>query len=514
MSQAATAHPPFSTPQLVIATLALALATFMQVLDTTIANVSIPAIAGDLGVTPNQGTWVITAFAAANAIFMPLTGWLAKRFGEVHLFVLSTFLFALTSWLCGLAPDYGVLIAARVLQGIVAAPMMSLSQSLLLSIYPKHKQGLALAFWAMTATIGPIVGPLLGGYITDNFSWSWIFYINVPIGFLSAFVVWSMLKDRETSILKLPIDFTGLALLIVGVASLQIMLDKGNDLDWFNSTTIIILALIATVSLSIFIVWEIFDEHPVVDLTLFANRNFSVGTIAISLGYTIFLGGGVIFPLWLQTQLGYSAFWAGFASAGVGIFAFLLSPVVGSNLHRLNLRVIVSISFIIFAASYYWMAQFTVNITLMDAFLPRLLMGAGMATFFVPLTSIIISEIAITRVASAMGLVNFLRILGGSFGTSIATTMWERQGDVHHAVYSENITRFSHTTQEFIDSIEHLGMAALPVINHIIDQQASTRSNDDILLLSSYISIALIFVVWFAKPPFMSKKPKVVVLEE
>jgi MFS transporter, DHA2 family, multidrug resistance protein len=503
----------FSTPMLAVATLALALATFMQVLDTTIANVSIPAIAGDLGVTPNQGTWVITAFAAANAIFMPLTGWLARRFGEVHLFVLSTFLFAAVSWLCGLSPDYKILIAARVLQGIVAAPMMSLSQSLLLSIYPKHKQGLALAFWAMTATIGPIVGPLLGGYITDNFSWSWIFYINVPIGFISAFIVWQMLKTRETKILKLPIDFTGLALLIVGIGALQILLDKGNELDWFASTTIIALAVIATISLSFFVVWEIFDNNPVVDLTLFKNRNFTIGTIAISLGYTIFLGGGVIFPLWLQTQLGYTAFWAGFASAAVGIFAFLLSPIVGSNLHRLNLRVLVSISFMIFATSYYWMAHFTVGISLSEASLPRLLMGAGMAMFFVPLTSIIISEIEPTRIASAMGLVNFLRILGGSFGTSIATTMWERRGDLHHAIYSEHITRFSHATQEFIGSLDHMSIAALPMINHIIDQQASTRASDDILLVSSYISIGLIFLVWFAKPPFMSKKPKTVVLE-
>ena len=504
----------FSTFQLTIATLALALATFMQVLDTTIANVSIPAISGNLGVTPNEGTWVITAYAAANAIFMPLTGWLSKRFGEVHLFTFSTFSFALVSWLCGLSLDYNMLIFARVLQGIVAAPMMALSQSLLLSIYPKHKQGLALAFWAMTATVAPIVGPLLGGYITDNFSWSWIFYINIPIGFISAFVVITMLKERETTILKLPIDYIGLALLIVGVGALQIMLDKGNNLDWFNSNIIIILAVIATVALSIFIVWEFFHEHPVVDLTLFTSRNFTIGTIAITLGYSVFLGGGVIFPLWLQTQLGYNAFWAGFASAGVGVFAFLLSPIVGGNMHRLNLRVLVSISFIIFAVSYYWMAQFTVNISLMDAFMPRLLMGAGMAMFFVPLTSIIISEIAITRVASAMGLVNFLRILGGSFGTSIATTAWAREGDIHHAVYSEHITKFSHTTLEFMQTLKHFSIPPLPMINHIINQEASTRANDDILLISSYICIALILLIWFAKPPFISKKPKVITLED
>ncbi len=504
----------FSAIELTIATLALALATFMQVLDTTIANVSIPAISGNLGVTPNEGTWVITAYAAANAIFMPLTGWLAKRFGEVHLFAFSTFSFAMASWLCGLSLNYNMLIFARILQGIVAAPMMALSQSLLLAIYPKHKQGLALAFWAMTATIAPIVGPLLGGYITDNFSWSWIFYINIPVGILSSVVVITMLKERETKILKLPIDYIGLALLIIGVGALQIMLDKGNDLDWFNSNTIVILAVIAVIALSIFIVWEIFEEHPVVDLTLFKSRNYTIGTIAITLGYSVFLGGGVIFPLWLQTQLGYSAFWAGFASAGVGIFAFLLSPVIGGNMHRLNLRVLVSISFLIFAATYYAMAQFTVNISLLDAFLPRLLMGAGMAMFFVPLTSIIISEIAVSRVASAMGLVNFLRIIGGSFGTSIATTAWARGSDIHHAIYSEHITKFSHTALQFINRLKEANIPSLPMINHIINQQASTRANDDILLVSSYICIALIFLIWFAKPPFISKKEKAPVLED
>jgi len=500
--------------QLAIATLALAFATFMQVLDTTIANVSIPAISGDLGATTNEGTWIITAFAAANAIFMPLTGWLAKRVGEVRLFALSTSLFSIASLLCGLATDFNMLILARVLQGAVAAPMMPLSQSLLLAIYPKHKQGLALAFWAMTATIGPIVGPLMGGYITDNFSWSWIFYINVPVGLLSAIVVWSMLKNNETKILKLQIDYVGLILLIVGVGSLQIMLDKGNDLDWFNSSTIIYLAIISTITISILIVWEIYNEHPIIDLTLFKNRNFTIGTIAVSLGYGTFLGGGVIFPLWLQTQLGYSAFWAGFASAGVGIFAFLLSPVVGSNLHRLNLRVLVSLSFIIFAISYYLMAQFTVNISFIDAFIPRLIMGAGMAMFFVPLTSIIISEITITRVASAMGLVNFLRILAGSFGTSIATTAWARDSEIHHAIYSENVNNFSQTTIEFIDKLKENSLPPLHTINLLINQQASTRANDDILLVSSYICVGLILLIWFAKPPFISKKPKVAKLED
>lgn len=495
-------------PILVLLTLALTLATFMQVLDTTIANVSIPAISGDLGVAPTQGTWIITAFGVSNAIAMPLTGWLARRFGEVKLFVFSTSLFSLTSMLCGMAPTFEILIIGRVLQGAVAAAMMPLSQSLLLANYPVDKKGLALAFWAMTATVGPIAGPLLGGYITDNYVWSWIFYINIPIGIFSAFVVWKLINHRETKITKSPIDYIGLSLLIIGVGALQIFLDKGNELDWFASSTIIVLAIISGVGILFFIVWELFDEHPVVDLKLFKNRNFTIGTISISLGYGVFLGGGVVFPLWLQTQLGYTAFWAGFATAAVGVFAFLLSPVIGANMHRLNLRVVVSVSFSLFAISYFIMSNFTTGIDLFHVATPRLIMGVAMAMFFVPLTSIIISQIDHTKIASAMGLVNFLRILGGSLGTSIGVTLWQRWGSVHHANLSENITAFSHESLDALKGMSTLTHAPLSLIDRIINQQALTISNDEILLASGYIFLLLIPVIWFAKPPFMTSKAK------
>ena len=495
-------------PTLVLLTLALTLATFMQVLDTTIANVSIPTISGDLGVAPTQGTWIITAFGVSNAIAMPLTGWLARRFGEVKLFVFSTSLFSLTSMLCGMAPSFEILILGRVLQGAVAAAMMPLSQSLLLAHYPVDKKGLALAFWGMTATIGPIAGPLLGGYITDNYSWSWIFYINIPIGIFSSFVVWKLINHKETDITKSPIDYIGLSLLIIGVGSLQVFLDKGNELDWFASPTIITLAIISAIGILFFIIWELFDEHPVVDLKLFKNRNFTIGAISISLGYATFLGGGIVFPLWLQTQLGYTAFWAGFATAAVGVFAFLLSPIIGANMHRLNLRVVVSISFLLFATSYFMMSNFTTGIDLFHVAAPRLIMGIAMAMFFIPLTSIIISQIHHTKIASAMGLVNFLRILGGSLGTSIGVTLWERWGSVHHATLSENITAFSHESIEAIKGMSVVTHTPLSLIDRMITQQALTISNDEILLASGYIFLLLIPLVWFAKPPFMTSKKK------
>ena len=292
--------PPLKGGRLLLGTLGLSLATFMNVLDSSIANVSLPAIAGDFAVSPNQGTWVITSFAVSNAISLPLTGWLTQRFGMVRLFTLSIFLFVVASLLCGLAPNLGMLIFFRVIQGLVAGPMIPLSQSLLLQSYPKEKSGTALALWSMTTLVAPIAGPVLGGWITDNITWPWIFYINVPVGALAIVVTWSLYKDRETPTRKLPIDSIGLIALVIWVGAMQIMLDKGKELDWFASNFIVVLALIALIGFVFFLIWELGEEHPVVDLTLFTRRNFWVGTVALSLGYGVFFGNVVLLPLWLQ----------------------------------------------------------------------------------------------------------------------------------------------------------------------------------------------------------------------
>src|SRR6478672_6982550 len=292
----AAAAPPLTGSALVLGTIALSLATFMNVLDTSIANVSIPAISGDLGVSPSQGTWVITSFAVANAISVPLTGWLTQRFGPVRLFVMSILLFVVASWLCGLAPNIGMLIAFRVLQGFVAGPMIPLSQTLLLASYPRAKAGTAMAMWAMTVLVAPVAGPLLGGWITDNISWPWIFYINIPVGLFAAAVTWSIYHKRETPRVKRPIDGVGLALVFLWVGSLQIMLDKGKELDWFHSNTIITFAVLAVIALAVFIAWELTDDHPVVDIRLFARRNFLFGAGTLAIAYGLFFGNVVLLP--------------------------------------------------------------------------------------------------------------------------------------------------------------------------------------------------------------------------
>ena len=409
--------------QLVMLTLAVSLGIFMNVLDTSIANVAIPTIAGNMAVSFDEGTWVITSFTVSMAIVLPLTGWLSRRFGEVRLFVLSTFLFTLASVLCGLSNSLPMLVFFRVLQGAVAGPMIPLSQSLLLQNYPEEKKGLATALWATVAVAAPVIGPILGGYITDNYSWPWIFYINLPVGLFSAYMTWMILRNRETPITKAPIDFVGLILLAVGIGCLQIVLDKGKDLDWFSSGTIITLSVISFVCLSYLIVWELTEKHPIIDLALFRRRNFAVGTIAISLGYMTFFGSVVILPLWLQTQMNYTATLAGVATATFGILPFVFSPLMATLMNKVDLRILISFGFFMFSSCSFWLASLNTDVTMGYIELIRFVQGAGVPCFFIPLIAVLLSGLPGKDIASAAGLSNFLRILGGSFGTSIFVTV-------------------------------------------------------------------------------------------
>src|SRR5258705_12932294 len=383
--------PPLRGATLAIGTVALSLATFMNVLDTSIANVSLPAIAGDLAVSPDQGTWVITSFGVANAISLPLTGWLARRYGQVRLFTASVLLFVVASALCALAPTLGLLIAFRVLQGAVAGPMIPLSQTLMLSSYPREKAGSALGIWAVTTLVAPVAGPLLGGWITDNYSWPWIFYINVPIGLPAAGATWMIYRKRESPTAKLPIDGVGLGLLALWVGALQVMLDKGKDLDWFASTQIVALAIVAVVGFALFVVWELTERNPVVDLRLFARRNFLVSTVAISLSFGTFFGSVVLLPLWLQQYMGYTATQAGMVVAPVGVLAILLTPLVGRTVHKVDPRLFVTASFAIFALVMLMRSRFATSADLTTLMIPTIVQGAPMATFFVPLITLSLS---------------------------------------------------------------------------------------------------------------------------
>src|ERR1700756_1349052 len=426
-----TGFPPLTGSKLVVATIVVALATFMSALDVSIANVAIPTISGNLGVSVDEGTWVITIFAAANAVSMPLTGWFTQRFGQVRLLVGSILMFVLASWLCGIAPSLPLLLAARVLQGVVAGPLIPLSQSVLLSSYPKAKAGLALALWAMTATVGPIAGPILGGWITDNYSWSWIFYVNIPVGLAASAVTWIIYRRRETPTKRLPIDGVGLLLLVAWVGSLQVMLDKGRDLDWFRSPFIVELGIAAVIGFAFFLVWELTDENPVVDVRLFALRNFSGGTIAVSVSYAVYFGNLGLLPQWMQSYLGYSAFDAGLVTAPVGIFTVILSPFMGRVLNKSDPRSVATAAFIGFAGVFFMRTQYVSNVDTIHLVLPTLLQGIPTVLWFVPLVSIILSGLPPERIPAAAGLSNFVRIFCGAVGTSISGTVWSNRTILH-----------------------------------------------------------------------------------
>ncbi|HVN42608.1 MAG TPA: DHA2 family efflux MFS transporter permease subunit [Steroidobacteraceae bacterium] len=489
---------------------ALALATFMQVLDTTIANVSLPTIAGSLGVSPSQGTWVITSFAVSNGVSVPLSGWLMQRYGVVRTFVVCVLLFTIASFLCGVAWSFESLLAFRVLQGAVSGPMIPGSQALLISIFPPSKRGMSLALWSMTTLVAPIVGPVLGGYISDNYTWPWIFLINLPIGVLSASVCWGALHRHESPTRQVPVDRVGLGLLVVWVGALQIMLDTGKDAGWFDSTSIVVLAIVAAIGLCAFLIWELGERHPIVDLSYFRSRNFSVGTTMQCIGYGVFFGNIVLLPLWLQTQLGYTPTWAGLVQAPAGVVALLLSPLAGRNLHRYDPRGFATFAFLMMALSLYMRSLLNSEMAIFNLVVPLLVQGVSMAFFFVSLITVQLDGITSERVPGATSLSNFLRITAGAFATSIATTTWENRADLHQSRLAEAANLNDPALHQLAGAMSNVGVGdqqTLGALTQMLIKEAYTLSSLDYFWISSWVILALIGLIWFARRPHMATLP-------
>lgn len=502
--------PPLTGVPLFLMTIALSLATFMQVLDSTIANVAVPTIAGNLGASNTQGTWVITSFGVANAISIPLTGWLARRFGEVKLFLCSTVAFTVASWACGLSDSLTTLIICRVIQGLVAGPLIPLSQSLLLNNYPPAKRAIALSLWAMTVVVAPICGPILGGWISDNYHWGWIFFINVPIGAMVLLLGLQSLRGRETHTLRQPIDIIGLVMLVLGIGCLQIMLDRGKELDWFSSQEIIILFVVAIVALVILLIWELTDENPIVDLSLFKSRNFTIGCVSISLAYMIYFGTIVLLPQLLQQVFGYTATLAGLASAPVGILPVILSPILGRYSHKMDMRKIVTFSFIMYALCFYWRAYtFEPGMDFATVAWPQFIQGFAVACFFMPLTTITLSGLPPEKIAAASSLSNFTRTLGGSIGTSITTTLWSDRESLHHSQLTEYVNAHNPLSAQSYTQLQHQGMSHDQVSGYLAQQitnQGLIISANEIFWAAGGIFLILLLTIWFAQPPFGNDK--------
>ncbi|KAA8735281.1 DHA2 family efflux MFS transporter permease subunit [Acinetobacter qingfengensis] len=492
--------------RLLIAALFLALANFMVVLDMTIANVSLTHISGGLAVSSSQGTWIITSYAVAEAICVPLTGWLAGRFGAVRTFIICLIGFTTFSVLCGLSNSLAMLVICRIGQGFFGGPIMPLSQTLLMRIFPQDQHPKAMAIWSLTTVIGPILGPILGGTISDNWSWHWIFFINLPIGLLCAAGIWHFLRVAETQIAKLQIDVIGLTLLILWIGALQLMLDLGHEHDWFNSNLICGLAGFAIVGFITFCIWELTEENPVVDLRIFRHIGFSSAVFALAFGFAAFFGCIVIIPQWLQSNLSYTASWAGYVTATMGFGSILMSPIVAKWSAKYDPRKIAFFGLIWLGAVTLMRAFWTNEADFWVVALPQFLQGFGVPMFFIPLSNLALASVLPQEIASAAGLMSFLRTMAGAIGASVAVTIWDDHAILAH---SEIVSRLN--PELTLNNLIQQGFnqeTALGVINDIVTKEAVTVAADHVFLIFVFLFLLAGFLVWLAPKPKNVKLPE------
>jgi len=479
--------PSLSKHQLLVAGLLLAVCNFVVVLDMTIANVSVPNIAGGLAISTNEGTYVITSYAIAEAISVPLTGWLAARFGTLRVFTTGIFLFGLFSAMCGFATTLGFLVVGRILQGLSGGPLMPLSQTLLMLIFPQEKRMTAMGLWSMTTLVAPILGPIIGGYICDSWGWSWIFFINIPLAILCSIAAWTLLKPFETDIVKSKIDTVGLFLLFTSVGCFQYMLDEGQKLDWFASNEIIALAIIAVVGFIALLIWEATEENPIIDLQVFKYRGFSVSVLAISLIFGAFFGSIVLTPLWLQTNMGYTATWSGLTMAANGVLAVIAAPFAAKLAGKIDPRKLVTLGVFWLGAVTFYRSFGNNEMTYAQIAGPILFQGLGMPFFFIPLSSLALSSVPSRQIATAAGLMSFLRTLSGAFSTSVVTTAWGNQ--------------ITTDRTDLINIMQPHPEISLTDLDQMVQAQSVMLATNHIFFIASTIFILGGLVVWLAPKP-------------
>jgi len=426
-------------------TIAVMAGTFMEIVDTTVVNVALPHIAGSLASSEDETTWILTAYLVSNAIILPITGWLSVLFGRKRFLLLCLTLFTCSSMLCGAATSLGILIVFRIFQGVGGGALQPISQAILLETFPVEERGMAMALWGIGVVIAPIVGPVMGGWVTDNLTWRWAFYINLPVGLFSLILTYLFIFDPEY--LKRQragsIDYWGLGLLIVGLGALQVVLDKGEREDWFSSAFITRLVIVALVALGVLIYHELKTRHPVVDLRLFKERNYASGvTIMFFFGFVLY-GTVMLLPLFLQTLMGYDATLAGWALAFGGVGSLMIMPVVGRLTMVMDSRKIVFVGLLINAYAVYLMGLYNTTIDFYHAWWPRFIQGFGLGATFVSLTTLTMSRISQEKMGNATGIFNLMRNLGGSFGIATATTLLSRRTQFHQSRLVEHLTPLS-----------------------------------------------------------------------
>jgi DHA2 family multidrug resistance protein len=366
-------------------------------------------------------------------------------------------------------------------------------------IFPAEKRGTALAIWSMTTLVAPICGPILGGYISDNIAWPWIFLINLPVGILCTLLCWRNLRTRETPTRKIPIDTTGFMLLLVWVGALQVMLDTGKDADWFNSGRIVVEAIIAAIGFAAWLIWELNDKHPIVDLSLLKNRNFVLATVVSCLGFAIFFGTNLLQPLWLQTRMGYIATWAGLVAAPSGVVAVILTPPAARIMGKIDVRWAASLSLLAFAASYYLRSRFTSDVDFTALVIPMLVQGIAMATFFVSMVTLALNGIPGQQVPAASGLYNFVRITAGSFAASVVTTAWDRSAALHQTRLAEVMGGHDPAFSQTLEKLQTVGLSAQQALAAVTNQvvgQAYLLATVDIFRVAAILMVILVPMVW------------------
>lgn len=500
MTGGASADRPLVGAQLWLVVLAIALGNFLVVLDSTIANVSIPTISGALGVSSSQGSWVITSYAVAEAITVPLTGWLARRFGAQRVFITCYLGFAALSLLCGLSNSLSMLVGCRVLLGLCGGPIMPLAQTLMLQLLPPEKKTLGTTIWAMTTLIGPVVGPITGGVLCDNVGWSSVFFIAVPVAIAGGIALLVLLRGRHDAMVKAPIDGVGLAMLVVWVAALQILLDEGRDHDWFASAEIRWLAVIAAIGFVSFVFWEITDRSPIVDLRVFRHRGFVAAALTYALGFGAFFANIVLLPLWLQQNMGYTAAWAGYSTGMMGVFAIVSAPVVGKLLEKIDPRLIIFCGVMGLAATGALRMGFSTDVTFWQMAVPTLLTGPFMVMFFIPTTGLAMASVAPGEEANAAGISNFMRTLAGAFATSLVQTGWANDARRTQAALAGAMPMGSSTIETLVNGGQSHD-SAVSTLDSLVQTQSVMLATVHMFGIIALCSAAAAMLIWLAPRP-------------
>jgi len=491
----------------------VALAAFMEVLDTSIANVALPYIAGNLGASNDQSTWVLTSYLVSNAVVLPISGWFASVMGRKWFFMTCLVVFTVSSLLCGIAPSLGAIIVFRILQGLGGGGLQPIAQAILADTFPPEQRGLAFALYGVTVIVAPTVGPTLGGWITDNYTWRWIFFINVPVGILALILVYRLIEDppwaKRIKGALARFDYVGVSLLVLGVGALQIMLDKGQEDDWFGSRFITTLAILTVVGLVSMVIWEWFYKNPIVDVRLFRNLNFlGANGMMFVLGLMLF-SSLVMMPLFLQSLMGYTAESAGLVLSGGGLLLLFLMPIVGFLSSKVQSRYLVAFGWLTLCLGmYYSTQQLDLQISFRSASLLRLTQVFGLAFLFVPINLSSYVGMPVEKSSSVAGLVNFMRNIGSSVGTSMVTTLIARRAQFHQVYLVAHVTAgrpaFSGAvaglTARLIASgvdAEHAAKQAYGFVYRTVFVQASTLAYIDTYRVLA-IGAAIMFVVSFA----------------